>query len=255
MHFVPKAMAFDLDGTLAESKQRMSADMGDLLAELLTHVPVAIMSGGSWVQFQHQFLVGFPESAKLDRLYLFPTNAAMCYVHRGGQWRPQYDHSFGPQEKKNIVDAFDASFKEVGWQQPEHLWGLQIEDRDAEITFSALGQQAPLEEKEKFDPTGEKRRPLAEALKRRLPGLSIGINAHTSIDVTPHGINKAYGVTRLAELLQLAPQDMLYVGDALEDGGNDAVVIGTGIRTHQVFGPEETAALVRDLLPRFPHVV
>lgn len=251
MTFVPKAMAFDLDGTLAESKQRMSADTGELLADLLTHIPVAIMSGGSWIQFQHQFLTGFPPQAKLDRLYLFPTNAAMCFVHRSGSWLPQYDHSFSAQEKKKIVDAFDESFKEVAWQQPPKLWGLQIEDRDAEITFSALGQQAPLEEKEKFDPQGERRRPLAEALKRRLPGLSIGINAHTSIDITPHGINKAYGVQRFSELVSLSIPEMLYVGDALEDGGNDAVVVTTGIRTHQVFSPEETAALIRSLLPRF----
>jgi hypothetical protein len=32
------------------------------------------------------------------------------------------------------------------------VWGEQIEDRGSQITFSALGQQAPLEEKEKWDP-------------------------------------------------------------------------------------------------------
>jgi len=248
MTFVPKAMVFDLDGTLAESKQRVDADMGELLSQLLSHMPVAVMSGGSWLQFQHQFLTSLPSSAKLDKLYLFPAGAAFCYVHRQGEWHPQYDHSFSPQEKKKILDAFDASFKEIGFQQPKKIWGLQIEDRDGEITFSALGQQAPIEEKQKWDPNQEKRRPLFEALKRHIPEFSIGLNAMTSIDITPHDINKAYGVKRFSELTQISLPEMLYVGDALEEGGNDSVVIGTGIHTHEVFGPEETAALIKDLL-------
>src|SRR5690348_11363826 len=125
MSFVPKAMVFDLDGTLPESKQRISADLGAALAALSTKIPDAVMSGGSWVQFQHQFLTGFPDDTNLDRLYLFPTGAALCFVHRQGQWLPQYDHSFSPQEKKKIVDAFHEALAEVHFEQPPQLWGLQ----------------------------------------------------------------------------------------------------------------------------------
>lgn len=251
---IPRLIAFDLDGTLTESKQRMSAAMGDLLAQLLQRMPVAVMSGGSWRQFQNQFLVGFPPEAPLDKLYLFPTSAAMCLVHRGDRWLPQYDKSFSPEEKKKIMDAFSAAFAEIHFVQPDKTWGPQFEDRDAQITFSALGQQAPLMEKESWDPTRAKRLPLAEVLKRRLPNLSIGVNAMTSIDVTAHGVNKAYGIHRLSELTGIDIEDMLYVGDALEEGGNDAVVLETGISTHAVFGPEETAALIEGLLARAPVV-
>ena len=41
---------------------------------------------------------------------------------------------------------------------------------------------------------------------------------------------------------------MLYVGDALDEGGNDAVVKETGVQTHAVFGPEETAGLINTFL-------
>ena len=41
---------------------------------------------------------------------------------------------------------------------------------------------------------------------------------------------------------------MLYVGDALEEGGNDSVVIPTGVKTQEVFGPEETAKVIEEIL-------
>jgi len=252
---IPRLAVFDLDGTLTESKQRMSAEMGELLSQLLTRIPVAIMSGGSWKQFQNQFLPNFSLENNLDRLYLFPENAALCFVHRSGAWHPQYDNSFSAAEKARIMQALKESLAEVKFAKPARLWGEQIEDRGAEITFSALGQEAPLEEKEAYDPTKEKRMPLANALKKRLPDLQIGVNAATSIDITPHGIDKAYGVKRLVGLTGIPPSDMLYVGDALEEGGNDAAVIKTGIPTHQVFGPEETATLIRALVQKAPAIV
>ena len=77
----PHLLVFDLDGTLAESKQRMSAQMGDLLAELLQKMPVAIMSGGGWAEFEKQFFSVVPPDTNLDKLYIFPQNAAQCFVH------------------------------------------------------------------------------------------------------------------------------------------------------------------------------
>jgi HAD superfamily hydrolase (TIGR01484 family) len=244
----PKLVVFDLDGTLAESKQPMTAPMGDALSRLLQKVPVAVMSGGGWRQFEHQFFPALPLGTPEDRLYIFPTNAAACFVHREGQWHPQYDLSFSPDMKEKIMEALDEAMTETRFEQPAQIWGEQVEDRGGEITFSALGQEAPLREKETWDPDGKKRKPLYEALHRKLPDLAIGLNATTSIDITPHGIDKAYGVKRLSELTGIAPEEMLYVGDALEEGGNDSVVIATGIPTHEVFGPQETAALIETLL-------
>ncbi len=226
----------------------MTASMGDALGRLIKKMPVAIMSGGGWKQFEKQFLPALPAGTPEDRLYIFPASASSCFVHRNGEWHPQYDHSFTPQQKEEVMEALDESMKESGFAQPPQIWGEQIEDRGGEITFSALGMEAPLSKKEKWDPDGIKRKPLYEALKRKLPELAIGLNATTSIDITPHGIDKAYGINRLVELTGIPVGEMLYVGDALDEGGNDSVVIATGIPTHAVFGPEETEALIENLL-------
>ncbi|HVV39099.1 MAG TPA: HAD-IIB family hydrolase [Candidatus Paceibacterota bacterium] len=249
MNFKPKLVAFDLDGTLAESKQPMSAEMGELLSELLNHAYVAVLSGAGLPQIDTQFLPAFPETAHFAKLYLFPTNAAECFTYRQNSWQAQYDKSFNAFEKRRIMQALKEAMEETGFAEPpSKVWGERIEDRGGEITFSALGQHAPVEEKRKWDPTREKRKPLYDALVRRLPDFSVALNATTSIDITPKGVNKAYGIRKLVELTGVSVSEMLYVGDALEEGGNDATVIETGIRTHEVFGPDETAALIKHIL-------
>lgn len=245
----PKAIVFDLDGTLAESKQRVSAEMGELLTRLTRVTTVAVMSGAGLPQFEKQFFPAIAPEADLEHLYIFPDNAAQCFRYVGGSWKPQYDHAFSQNEKDHIMEVLTKTLAEVGLAEaPVRVWGERIEDRGAEIVFSGLGQQAPLEEKQKWDPTGEKRHALQAALVKNLPEFSEAVGGITSVDITRKGINKAYGVKRLSELTNIAIPDMLYVGDALDQGGNDSVVIESGIKTHAVFGPEETAALIETIL-------
>ena len=137
MDFKPKLVAFDLDGTLSESKQRVSAEMGELLAALLNKMPVAIMSGAGFSQFEKQFLPALPVDCKLDRLYLFPDNAAQCFIFKNGGWHKQYDQAFTIEEKEHIVHILKQALDEVGLANaPVRVWGERIEDRGAEIAFS-----------------------------------------------------------------------------------------------------------------------
>lgn len=244
-----KAVIFDLDGTLAESKSPLAPEMGALLARLLSALPVAIMSGGSYAQFQKQLLSGMPADANFANLYLFPVSAARCYTWRGGAWQLVYDNPFTPEERVRVLAALNESLRETGLDRPPaQLWGEQTEDRGAQITWSALGQEAPAEAKKAWDPDRAKRTPLQAALLRRLPNFSVRVNAGSSIDITHAGITKAYGVRKLSELLALPLADMLYVGDALFPGGNDEIVKETGIRARQVSGPAEATAVIEELL-------
>lgn len=248
---LPKLIAFDLDGTLAENKQRVSAEMGDLLAALLAKMPVAVMSGASYRQVIRQFLDALPSEAPLKHLFIFPDNAAQCFVYVDNKWRPQYDHSFSTEEKARISEALAESVAEVGFPTPAQVWGERIEDRGAEIAFSALGQDAPTDAKETWNRTGEPLRDaLIASLTRRLPDFSITKGGLTTVHVTRKGITKSYGIHRLTELTHIPVSDMLYVSDALDTGNNETIATETGIRTHAVFGPTETAALIQTFLQK-----
>ena len=62
-----RLVAFDLDGTLALSKQPIDADRAALMARLLAVVMVAVISGGDWPQFEKQVVRRMTGDADLSR--------------------------------------------------------------------------------------------------------------------------------------------------------------------------------------------
>jgi HAD superfamily hydrolase (TIGR01484 family) len=213
-------VAFDLDGTLAESKQPLKEDMAEAIADLLGVADVAVISGGDWPQFDKQVASRLPARAGLERLWLMPTTGTKLYTFREGKWAPVYAELFSAEQRAQIIAAFNASLEATGFV-PEQTWGERVEDRGSQVTFSALGQQAPLEAKEKWDPDFAKRRVIQADLRTRLPGLAINMGGSTSIDITREGVDKAYGMEQLAQHSGIALGDMLFIGDAIFPGGND----------------------------------
>ena len=236
-------VAFDLDGTLAESKQPLKDDMGEALADLLGVADVAVISGGDWPQFDKQVASRLPERADRSRLWLMPTTGTKMYTHKEGGWSPVYAELFTDEQRRAIIDAFNASLEATGFV-PEQVWGERIEDRGSQITFSALGQQAPIEAKEHWDPDFAKRKVIQADLKQRLPDLSINMGGATSIDITQKGVDKAYGLQRLAKESGVALDAMLFIGDAIFPGGNDYPAFTLGLDTVRVRDPGDTLAAI-----------
>jgi HAD superfamily hydrolase (TIGR01484 family) len=240
-------IAFDLDGTLAESKQPLETEMGEALADLLEVADVAVISGGDWPQFDKQVASRLPARADRFRLWLMPTTGTKLYTHREGAWAAVYAELFDDEQKRHILDAFDASLEATGFV-PEETWGERIEDRGSQITFSALGQQAPIHAKEIWDPDFAKRKIIQADLTTRLPGLSINMGGATSIDITREGVDKGYGLKKLAEASGFPLDAMLFIGDAIFPGGNDYPAKQIGLDTVRVRDPEETLAVVSAII-------
>ena len=76
-----KLIVFDLDGTLAESKSSLDAEMSRLLHDLLGIVKVAVISGGDWPQFEKQVLSHLPHDERLANLSLLPTCGTKFYQY------------------------------------------------------------------------------------------------------------------------------------------------------------------------------
>ena len=99
---------FDLDGTLAESKSSLDAEMAALLGRLLEVVRVAIISGGAWPQFEKQVLSHLPRGDILKRLSLLPTCGTKFYQFDGA-WRSLYAEDFSVVEKRSIISALNKA--------------------------------------------------------------------------------------------------------------------------------------------------
>jgi phosphomannomutase len=236
-------VAFDLDGTLAESKQPLKDSMSEALTDLLAVAHVAVISGGDWPQFQKQVASRLPPQADLSKLWLMPTTGTKLYTHRDGAWNHVYAELFDDGTKRLILESFDAALDATGFK-PEETWGERIEDRGSQITFSALGQQAPIHAKEVWDPDFAKRKVIQADLRKRLPGLSINMGGATSIDITQKGVDKAYGLKRLSENSRIPLEQMIFIGDAIFPGGNDYPAKELGLHTVCVKDPNGTIAAI-----------
>jgi len=238
-----RMIAFDLDGTLAESKQPIQPDMGQLLSLLLGVAEVAVISGGDWPQFETQVVQRLPADANLARLWIMPTTGTKLYRFEGGAWKAVYADVFDDAERTHIIDALDKAAEQGGLNQGQ-VWGERIEDRGSQITFSGLGQQAPLDVKKAWDPDFAKRKALQASLQKELPDLSINVGGSTSIDITRKGIDKGYGMHRLTAQSGIAFEQILFMGDAIYPGGNDDPVRIAGIDTIRVRDVAETRTAI-----------
>jgi len=242
-----KLIAFDLDGTLALSKQALDDEMAALLAKLTQVAMVDIISGGDWPQFEKQVVSLMPAEANLDNFIIQPTTGTKLYRHKDGQWDRIFADLFSAEESQKIRDSLSQAVAQAGYAH-EQTWGEQIEDRGSQVTFSALGQQAPLEAKDKWDPDHEKRKKLQAILQDMLPDLSINIGGSTSIDITRKGVDKAYGLKRLSENVGLGIEQMLFLGDAIFPGGNDYPAKAMGMDTVRVRDVQETKSVIAGLI-------
>ena len=228
-----RLVAFDLDDTLAPSKSALPEPMADQLRALLECVPVCVISGGEFGQFRTQLLDNLgASSSELKNLHLMPTCGTRYYRwnEQDAQWEQVYANDLTTEQRERAIASLERHAREQGvWEA--HPWGEIIEDRGSQITFSALGQQAPLEAKRAWDPTGDKKRALRDAVAEDLPDLEVRGGGSTSVDITG-----------------IAPEDMLFIGDRLDEAGNDYPVKAAGYPTLAVSGWEECVDVIADIV-------
>jgi phosphomannomutase len=239
-------VVFDLDGTLAESKSSIDAEMAQLLNTLLGIVKVAVISGGAWQQFQEQVLAHLLHGDALRNLSLLPTCGTKFYRYESN-WKLLYSEDFSGAERQKIIDSLKQATASAE-REVQKTWGEVVEDRGSQITFSALGQKAPLDEKKKWDPDFSRRKKIKAILDPLIPEFSVRLGGSTSIDVTKHGIDKAYGIRKLRDVLHISIDQMVFIGDAVFPGGNDFPAKEAGALTIEVKDPHETKRVIEAII-------
>lgn len=243
-------IAFDLDDTLAVTKSPISDRMSELLGQLLEYYEVCVITGGAFSQIEKQ-VAGRLEVGPLllRKLHLMPTCGTRYYRYDdiAEQWEQQYAEDLTAEQKKRIIEVVEEGAKKLGiWEQ--NPAGEIIEDRGSQITFSALGQQAKAEDKYAWDPDGKKKHALRDYVAERIDDLEVRVGGTTSVDITTMGIDKAYGMRKLMQVLEIGKDDILFLGDKLEEGGNDYPVKALGIDTIAVEGWEQTALVLEGII-------
>lgn len=155
--------------------------------------------------------------------------------------------------KKLIVFDLDGTLSESKAALDAEMsgllhWGKIIEDRGTQIPFSALGQQAPIEEKKKWDTDSAKRKQMKALLADLIPEFSVRLGGTTSIDISKLGIDKGYGIRKLHDTLGIAIDEMIFISDALFPGGNDYPAKEAGVVSIQVRDSNEDKRVIETIV-------
>lgn len=259
-----KLIAFDQDDTINITKLPIDSEMALLIKELLEKFKVCIISGTNWEVMKINDVNTLKNIGPInwENYMIMPTTGTQFWRYIGdkseelldGQviddgFKREYAYFLTNKQITKITSIIEETSRSLGYWC-ENPVGEIIENRGSQVTFSALGQWATPEEKQAWDPDMKKRKAIVSLLEPELVelGLEIGIGGSTSIDVTLPGIDKAYGMRRLMEETELKKEDILFIGDKLQPGGNDYPVKAFGIDTIEVRNAEDTKWILRGIL-------
>lgn len=259
-----KLIAFDQDDTINITKLPLDNEMAELISNLLENFKVCIISGTNWEVMKKNdidTLANLNHESNFQNYFFMPTTGTQYWhykgkgkefgediVHEDG-WVREYAHFLNEDQVKLIIKSLENSAKSLGYWS-ENPAGEIIENRGSQITFSALGQWATPEAKYAWDPDMKKRRKIVELVKSELKDMDVDIvvGGSTSVDIMLSGVDKAYGMRQLMKQLNLEKEDILFIGDNLNVGGNDYPVKALGIDTIQVRHCEDTKWILKGII-------
>ena len=243
-----KLIVFDLDWTLAISKSKLDLEIAEMLKKIIDNYFLAIISWWDYPQFEMQFLsqINFQIENK-ENLFLLPTCWTKFFRFKSWIIENIYSDEIEEQERKKIISIIKKIYNKSKYYPKKIYWEL-IEDRKTQITLSALWQEAPIKEKEKWDKNYEKRKDLISKIKPLIWNYSINFWWTTSIDITKKWIDKSFWIKKLMEITWVNKEDILFVWDALYEWWNDYPVKEMWVKSIQTSGPEETKKIIKKYL-------
>ncbi len=227
-----KHLFFDMDQTIAPARQPILSEMREYLEAL--QQDIIVVSGSSIEQMPNQ--IGNLVSYRLGQ------NGNHAVGVDGTElW-------YTPLEDKQRTEILDhiSEIVELLEHPLNHEWN-PIEDRGAQITFSPIGNTAPVEFKKTYDPNREKRLSLLAQIPFASQDLVVKIGGSTSLDYIHKDRHKGTNVQKLIDLMHWNKDECVYFGDGLYPGGNDEAVIGV-IETIPVDDHLDCYTKLRELL-------
>jgi len=206
-----KHLFFDMDQTIAPSRQLILPKMYELLRNLPHDIIIVSGQDVEKISWQSNNLPAFTlgqngnHATDVDNIELW--NVPLDEIHRA-----------------EIMEHI-AAIIEILDHELNHDW-KPIEDRGAQITFSPIGNTAPVEHKTAYDPDRKKREFLMRHIPFESDELVVKIGGSTSLDYIHKDRHKGTNVQKLIDLMRWNKDECIYFGDGLYPGGNDEAVIG-----------------------------
>jgi len=235
-----KHFFFDMDGTLTRSRSMISDTLVTGLRELLLNGrDVVVVSGATKDQMVKQL------GKIMKEVFVMAQNGNHAEIASGEVlWR----NELSATQKNDVLKLVHKMIEHADIEIKNHK--DLVEDRICQISYSLIGHNAPLEEKEASDPDKEIRKSLfnhfpSEIAHLKKLGVQARIGGTTCVDFTT--FNKGENVKKFIEQMGWRSDECIYVGDALFEGGNDYSVVGV-IPTCAVSSHIECDEVVRSFI-------
>ncbi len=239
-----KVIIADVDETICESCQQISPEMAEQIDTLIQKGFQFAFISGTGADFLQKMI----SSRLKEKHFILATTGTTC-VEINPNSEPQliYKHSLSPEEVFELMTAFEklvTKFEVHSLTTKED----QIQNRETQVTLSAIGRHAPSNLKAEYDSDGSKRKIWVEYLKTLIDPekYEITIGGTTSVDITKKGLDKAWGIKKFAQQYNIQLDTVLFFGDKTYPGGNDYPAT-TIVDYITVKNPEDTLTKFKEL--------
>ena len=238
-----KIIIADVDETICESCQVISDDMANQINQMIKLGYEFAFISGTKVQDLQKMI----SSKVKQRHHILGTTGTNYTFVENDMATNIYNLNFKDEEKQEIIQALNHLIEHFNIQTMT-TYEDQLQDRDSQITLSAIGRNAPLKLKKAYDPDGNVRQTWKEFLKNNLDQnkYDIKIGGTTSLDVTKKGLNKEWGIKEFCKKKDIQLNQVLFFGDKIYPGGNDFPATRI-VDCISVKNPEETLTKLKQI--------
>ena len=240
-------LLFDVDGTIAESGQKVSSDLLKILEKLTKYYDLGIVGGGKYDKITEQisnstlFTHIFAECGCV--YYQLDDNTYKLNYEKNLRLHPLYD-------KINKLVKVSLNFLS---QVDYTITGHFIDLRNGIIYISLIGMTATQEERKRFMEL-DKEQGIRQQLIKLLNYKSIELNIYGEVQILEGGsvgigiYPLEYGKAQVLESL-IDYDDISYFGDKYTEDGNDyELIVHKDIKGYPVDSVEDTIEILNALL-------
>ncbi len=242
-----KMIVFDKDNTITKAKKPMETSMSLLFSKLLNKYYVSIITWWDFNNIYNQIITLLQSNSNLSNLFLFPTIWTQMYYYDKWKWIRKYAEFLDENEINYIKYILENTLNNLNIKPKKIRWEI-IENRWSQVTYSALWQNAPLEEKQKFDPDKKIRKKIVNEIKNKLKDYEIWIAWTTSIDITKKGLDKSYWIKKIIENLKIKKEEILFIWDAIFPWWNDYPITKVWVDFIKVNDTKDTENIIKSLI-------
>lgn len=219
--------AFDVDGTLTPSRQRIDPSFDEWFLPFCENNSVYLVSGSDYEKTLEQ--LGEDICNTVKGVYSCCGNA--LYVR--GELQYVNDFVLTTEQHEYLESLLESS-------SFVKRTGNHIEMRPGSCNFSVVGRNANMNDRSEYleyDTRTDERNRYADLIRKSFPTLEATVAGETGIDIHPVGKDKS----QIAEYIS----PFVFFGDKIYPGGNDYTIAQHAAKYYQVSTWEETFEILR----------